>query len=93
MARDPSEIKVHGFHAAMAVFRHRPSDIVRTFVVEDRVKAASPLLKWSAAHKRPYHVVSDAELANITATSHHEGLVVVAKRHPTLSWDEFKEPW
>ncbi len=46
------------------------------------------VLKWCALNKKAYHVVSKEDLGKITASVHHEGVAVLAKRKPLLAEQE-----
>lgn len=82
MARDDATI--FGLRAALAVGRHRPEAIHRVFHDEARRRAVGPLLKATAAHRRPYREVPPDELARIAGSVHHEGVVVVCDPLPLL---------
>jgi len=74
--------RIHGVHAALAVFRHRPGDIERAFVAESAMVAMAPMLKMLAAKRRPYTVVTAADLERITESTHHEGVCLVVRPRP-----------
>lgn len=82
-----NEVKVYGFHACMALFEQRPESIIRVYCDQPRVKMLSALLKWCAAHKRAYHIIPPEELAKVTQSVHHEGVCILAKQPPTLSFE------
>lgn len=81
MARD--EAVIFGLRAALAVGEHRPEAIRRVFHDEARRKAVGPLLKATAARRRPYREVEPDELRRIAGTVHHEGVAVVCAPLPT----------
>lgn len=81
------EMKVYGMHACQALFKQRPSDIIRVYAEKGRVQELGPLLKWCAAHKKAYHLVEGAELEKITKSVHHEGICILAKIQAPLSWE------
>lgn len=76
-ARD--EVPVHGLHAALAVAAHRPHAIKRVLYTRAARPHLGPLLKATAAARRPYREVEDADLEKVAKTIHHEGVVVVAE--------------
>ncbi len=82
MARDDAVI--FGLRACLAVARHRPEAIRRAFHDEQRRRAVAPLLKATAAGRRPYREVEPDELARIAGSVHHEGVVVVCDPLPLL---------
>jgi TrmH RNA methyltransferase len=75
----PDEVKVHGLHACLALWRARPDDVIRAWVTPERVPEVGPLLRWCAQQRRAYHVVPADELRRVTATVHHEGVCVLAR--------------
>ena len=89
MARDDAVI--FGLRAALAVGRHRPEAIRRVFHTPRRRKAVGPLLKATAAQRRPYREVDDEELARITGSVHHEGVAVIADPLPLFAVGEMLE--
>ncbi|MCB9541735.1 MAG: RNA methyltransferase [Myxococcales bacterium] len=83
MARD--EAVIFGLRAALAVAARRPHAIRRAFHDKKRRRDVAPLLQATAAERRPYREVDDAELARITGTVHHEGVAVVCDPLPLLT--------
>src|SRR5262245_39417305 len=82
------EIKVYGQHACRALYTRRPEDSVRVYVARDLVKPFGDLLHDCARMRRPYRVVTAAELERISDSRHHEGICVVARPRPPRSLDE-----
>lgn len=83
MARD--EAVIFGLRAALAVAAHRPHAIHRVFHDAERRYDVAPILKATAAHRRPYREVEADELGRIAGTVHHEGIVVVCDPFPLLT--------
>lgn len=83
-----AEHKLTGLNAVLAVFEHRPEDIVRVYLTEARLPALSALLRWCAAHKRAYHVVDKAELDRVASSLHHEGVCALVRARPAPSLDD-----
>jgi RNA methyltransferase, TrmH family len=73
------EAKLCGLNACLAVFAKRPDDIVRAYVTQAQLAAASALLSWCAKQHRAYHVVTSEEMSRITQSSHHEGICLLVK--------------
>lgn len=73
-----SEVAVYGKNAALAVFLHRPEDIVRVFYAPRSRPFIGEMLSHCARRRVPYRELSDDELSRIAKAGHHEGLVVVA---------------
>lgn len=78
-----SEAKVYGFNACLTLFENRPEQIVRGYFSEARAKTCGPVMKYLAAHKKAYHIVSEDELQRVSASTHHEGLCLLIRRPPS----------
>jgi TrmH RNA methyltransferase len=89
-SRKETEMKYYGMHACLALFEHRPNEIIKIYVQEERVKVFSPLLKWCADKRRPYNLISEEELRKVSSSVHHEGICVVASPPPRLDFDSLK---
>ncbi|MCA9544122.1 MAG: hypothetical protein KC613_07015, partial [Myxococcales bacterium] len=64
---------VYGLHACLAVAEHRPEAILRVFHHRSRRVELGPLLKATAAQRRPYREVPAEDLEKLAGTQHHEG--------------------
>ncbi|HXH73590.1 MAG TPA: TrmH family RNA methyltransferase [Bacteriovoracaceae bacterium] len=80
------EMKVYGRHACLALFQHRPQDIIRAYVTRDGVFEFRQLIRFCVDNKLAYHVVEKEEIDSVTRATHHEGiaLVVKTKKLPTV---------
>ncbi len=87
--RKEAESKYYGLHACLTLWKVRPKDVIRVYLAEEQVKALRPLLKWCAAQKKAYHIVSEEELCKVTDSVHHEGLCVLAKDKKPVEIKEF----
>jgi TrmH RNA methyltransferase len=85
------EMLYYGFHACKALFAARSQDIVRAYCTEDRLQDVAMILKWCAANKKAYHVVTKQDLENLTESVHHEGIVLLAERKASLTERELFE--
>jgi TrmH RNA methyltransferase len=77
-------MKVYGVNAAKALFERRAQDIIRAYVTTPKMKDFGTLLKWCAANKKAYHVLTEPELERVSSSVHHEGVVLVAKEPQRL---------
>ncbi len=84
----PQGLKYYGFHACLKLWELRPNDVMRIFVEQRNVKDIGPLLKWCASKNKPYHIISADEMAKVTDSVHHEGLCVLAKESPLMTFSE-----
>lgn len=74
---DDDEIRVSGPRAVEALFRRDPDAIRRLYLDQEQAQAAGVLCRHLAARRRPYAVKDAAELAKISGTLHHGGIVAV----------------
>ena len=79
---------VFGLRAAQAVADYRPESILRVLYVEEVQKAIGPLLKATAAQRKPYRQVTKADLDRVCSTPHHEGIAVIAQPFHVPSLEE-----
>lgn len=86
MTKDSGEIKVSGLNAVLALAEHRIDDVIRVYLLEDRIRDLGPLLAFCAKAKKAYHVVEAEELDRVAESVHHEGVCVLAKRKHALSF-------
>lgn len=85
------EIKYYGLAACLAIWEKRGKDIIRLYLEERLVKKLRPLLKWCAEHKKAYHIVGEGDLEKLSSSTHHEGIVLLAKEKPLTTQKEFFE--
>lgn len=78
MAR-PDPDRICGLNAVGALFRKRPDAALRLFFTDALSRAAGPFAKTMAELHRPYRLVPEEELAQVSGTTHHGGICVVAK--------------
>ena len=74
------EQKICGFHACQGLFERRPDDIIRVYLTDDRTRHVSDMLKWCAANRRAYNVVAAENIERLSGSSHHEGIMILARK-------------
>ncbi|EGM76396.1 rRNA methylase [Rheinheimera sp. A13L] len=79
------EAKIYGENACRVAFLQRPDALVRLYLSEQMAPKFADLMKYLAANKKAYHVVSEAELEKVAGSQHHGGVVLLVKRKPVLS--------
>lgn len=87
--RRDAELRIYGLNAVHAVFSRRPDAIRKLYLLESRIPAVQPLLKWCVAHRVGYRVVDEADLDRLAASTHHEGVVADVLREepqPMSTW-------
>jgi TrmH RNA methyltransferase len=82
------EQKIYGEHACMAAFKHRPDAIVRLYLNQETARRHGPLMSFLASQRKAYKVIKDDELARVSATQHHGGMVMVVKKNAALTLDD-----
>ena len=83
-----AEEKYHGVRACEAVFARRPQDIIRVYVAEERRRHFAALLEHCARARRGFQVVAAENLARISGSTHHEGIVILARAYSRLTLPE-----
>lgn len=74
------ETRIYGEYACQATFKHRPEAIVRAWFVQSITPHFREALKWMAANRKAYHVVSEEELVKASGTEHHGGVCFLIKK-------------
>jgi TrmH RNA methyltransferase len=88
-ARRDAELRLYGLNAVHAVFARRPQAIRKLYLIEDRIPALQPLLKWCVQHRVGYRVVEEGDLDRLAASTHHEGVIADVLReepHALSNW-------
>jgi TrmH RNA methyltransferase len=88
--KDAAEL-VFGFRAAMAIFETRRAEISRVGYARERGDDVAELADWAAAQNIPCDEIGDSELARISGSTHHEGLVVRAAPRKWWSMKDFAD--
>jgi len=83
-----SEEKYHGLRACEALFAHRPRDIIRVYVATERQRQWAALLGHCAKARIGFQVVAAENLARLSGSTHHEGIVILARAYPRWGVDE-----
>ena len=83
------QMRYYGVHACLRIFQERAADIIKVYVVEERVKTFGALLKWCAQNKKSYRIIAHDQLARITESVHHEGVCIVAKEKASISFERW----
>jgi TrmH RNA methyltransferase len=84
-ARRDVELRLYGLNAVHAVFARRPQAIRKLYLIESRIPALQPLLKWCVAHRVGYRVVEEQDLDRLAASTHHEGVIAEVLREEPQS--------
>ncbi|MFZ9519114.1 MAG: TrmH family RNA methyltransferase [Silvanigrellaceae bacterium] len=87
----PSEQKIYGINACLAFSKSAPDKVVRAYCTTTQQKKLGFLLKYLAQQKRAYHIVTEAELAKLSGSEHHEGVLLLIERPALLSEQELFE--
>jgi TrmH RNA methyltransferase len=82
---------IQGLRAALAVFERRRDDILRVAFSRAVRHEVTALCRWAAAQGIPHGEASDAELARVSGSDHHEGLCVLARPRAWLAASELAD--
>jgi TrmH RNA methyltransferase len=74
----PTEV-IQGLRAGLAVFAHRPDDIVRVLHARTPIPEIAQLVRWAESRRVPCLAASDPDLDRWATSAHHEGLCIVAR--------------
>ena len=77
-------MRLYGLNAINAVFSRRPQAIRKLYLLESRIPAVQPLLKWCVANRVGYRVAEEADLDRLAASTHHEGVVADVLREEPM---------
>ena len=80
MPTNKNEQILCGYHAVTAALDKRRDDLLRFFCTEERAREFPNTMKFLAAKRRIYRLVSDKELETICGTTAHQGVVAVFSR-------------
>ena len=80
------EIKYYGLAACQAIWRLRPEDVIRIYLLESRTRECGAMLKWAAAQRKAYHIVEEADLEKLTESIHHQGVCLLAREPESFAW-------
>jgi RNA methyltransferase, TrmH family len=83
--RAPEPDRICGPAAVAALFAHRPEAVLRLFYMASRRQEAGGLCARLAREKKPYREVEAEELAKIAGTTHHGGIVAIARPVPAVT--------
>ncbi len=83
---DRDEQVVYGLRTCRAIFETRREEICRIYFHADRLRALAPMLKWAAETRRVYRQLPNEELAKVSKSLHHEGVVLVVRPR---EWSRF----
>jgi len=86
-----AELRYYGINSCLALWRNRPEEIIRVYLLEIRKREFGELLRWCAQTKRGYKLVSAEELEKITKSTHHEGVCIQAVRRDALDFDDLSK--
>jgi RNA methyltransferase, TrmH family len=79
-----AELRLHGFNACVAVFRHRPGAIRKLWLAEERVPELRELMAWCARQRIGYRIVGREDLQRLSGSQHHEGVCLAVERAAPL---------
>lgn len=90
-AHSAQEQRYYGRRLCAALFATRPQDIISVRIDKGLISDFGPLLKWCAEQRKAYQLVEREQLDKLSKSTHHEGIILLAKRKLTLSEDQLWE--
>ena len=85
----PSEQRIHGLNACLALFAKRPEALRKVWLLESRIPHLKPVLAHCVKHRLGYSVVEAEDLEKLSGSAHHEGVVFGALAAPELSLSQW----
>lgn len=82
------ELAVCGLESVRALVAVRPDAVKRFFYTEERAREFGGLCKRLALLRRPYRLVGPEELARLSGTAHHQGVVAMVEDVPPKPVDD-----
>jgi RNA methyltransferase, TrmH family len=80
---------IYGVHSAEMLFKKRPRDIKKVYLVDELKHKFSSLLRECSQKKIAYKIVESSALENISNSKHHEGICILARPKKILSQKQF----
>ena len=90
-AEKRQELRYYGVNSCLAVWRKRPEEIGRVYLLESRKREFGELLRWCAQTKRGYKFVTVDELEKISKSTHHEGVCIQAAKRDAIDFDDLSK--
>lgn len=81
------EMKIYGLNACEALFKSRPSAIIRVYLLEQKLNRLKDLIRHCVEQKLAYHVCTLEEIEKVSGATHHEGVCMVIRKlkRPSLT--------
>lgn len=79
------ELRLYGVNAVQAMFARRPQALRKLYMSQARTAQFGAMMKWCAANRIGYRIVTDDDLRRLAASAHHEGVVADVLRTQPLA--------
>ena len=73
--RAPSEQRLYGLNACLAMFAARPESLRKVWLLESRIPKLKAVLAHCVKQRLGYTLVEAADLERLSGSAHHEGVV------------------
>jgi TrmH RNA methyltransferase len=80
----PTEQRIYGLNACLALFSRRPSSVRKVWLLEDRIPDLKAVLAYCVKNRLGYTLVEAEDLERLSGSAHHEGVVFGAL--PLAEW-------
>lgn len=84
-----TETKIYGENACLTLFKKRPEDIIQVFLTKEKLKSFAQITKYCVQNKKAYHIVTRAELDQMTRATHHEDICMLVRKSTERSLEEY----
>jgi TrmH RNA methyltransferase len=73
------ELRYLGKNACLGLFKARPDDIVRVYVLRSLAEEFAAVIEYCGKNHLSYHLVEEQDLERLTDSVHHQGICIVAR--------------
>jgi TrmH RNA methyltransferase len=73
------ELRYLGKNACLGLFKARPDDIVRVYVLRSLAEEFTAVIEYCGKNHLSYHLVEEEDLERLTDSVHHQGICIVAR--------------
>ncbi|MGZ3651785.1 MAG: TrmH family RNA methyltransferase [Bdellovibrionota bacterium] len=74
-----NELRYHGKNACLGLWKSRPDDIVRVYVLREKAAEFAPLIEYCAKNHKSYHLVGEDDLERLSDSTHAQGICMIAR--------------
>lgn len=72
-----NESRIYGINACQSFYKHQKKNVIRAFFSKKAAPQFTEAMKFFAAQKKVYRIITDEEMEKVSKTMHHEGVCFV----------------